>query len=872
MANTHITSNQTVNESVNNMVSYNDTIFRSQRKRIFLVFFIPLLIIFTLLAVAFGFRDAIFGALGINLSIDASQTEENINENDDIELFLTAVNGVGSDYADSGFNISNLTFKIDDAANGLTYDGSAKDLVLEGLPDDAKIIGKYIVDVDATEDKYNVDLTNIADLENNFNTYASGNKLVRVTSIKDAGRYYVRAVIDDPEANDGTDFSGVIVDKYQTTTIATPSYITITKKDLPSTLSVSLANTTVDYNAISHNSDFVIVNLPTDFPASDITRNFKVGTNDVTEAQNVGTYKLLSVKLSTRNYVEKTLTLAAGTEPILVINPADPEQYIDFTPLTPDYDGAEHVLEFKFKSDVSTAIKNEINANCTKIYTDHINGLNISSDDRKFVNCTDTPKYIDLTISGPNFMTKTLSAYAQIQRIDLPNADIMEFKFNESYYTGTYFDPLLVTNVVDDPTIIVTYYKQDFLGNRIPVSADKMAFKNVVDSGTYIAKIEGPNYYNKIELVADVVIKPANLNNGGITFASINRNYDPKKTDVVKVVFNSGYENIEQYIDITYYDEKGNMLTSDIKKHNAENTTITAVFTIAPEEINNIEYILPITASININRIVFPGFKSPDKTFAYKELTNNLFDPMSVITTKLPDGITVTPIIKYLPMNKNFIMHGAQAKTVTEINKLGNYHIEYVFNQNYIAGPIEFEVRFNPLVVPIGILIALIVTLLILVFTMPGKRRKDRKSRQRFIAIRTQLVNERDGVVCESFATSKDKFANKKGRLYLTGKALEFYDKNYDKNYRNTVILAKDIIDIKCKGTFGGKLIILSRGGVQKFKVPAGTAKLWKKELNQYKYLEQCYYSEVHILNSGKQNKPSKAELKAEKKRKNDIV
>ena len=146
--------------------------------------------------------------------------------------------------------------------------------------------------------------------------------------------------------------------------------------------------------------------------------------------------------------------------------------------------------------------------------------------------------------------------------------------------------------------------------------------------------------------------------------------------------------------------------------------------------------------------------------------------------------------------------------------------------------------------------IAIIISILLLIIVFPIRILKDRNSRHDFIALRTQLERERGGVICESIAKTSSKFGRKSGRLYLTAKALEFYDKNYPMNHKNFVIIPKDILDVKSYGIYGTKLAINSRGGWIKINVPAGTARDWKKEITHYKNMQQAYHTEVHTLNA----------------------
>ncbi len=422
------------------------------------------------------------------------------------------------------------------------------------------------------------------------------------------------------------------------------------------------------------------------------------------------------------------------------------------------------------------------------------------------------------------------------------------------YNRKVQLDNIKIVGLPNDKTIDVSYFAYDNSGKEA----------NPKDVGTYSIEkivITSKNYETKVlEFTykdVSLVIEPYCIDefvlfdkviskkyDGETLYLDINFENDPsgifKKTDINKDK------------DIKYY-VNGHQISKE--EASAKNVADSKIVTFDIEMDNYcLSKDFKCRTEIIIEKADFIGIVRPQKTFSFRQI-GKVFYPEYARTEDYSknheDPKENNTRLVYLDKNGD----GVYETLVDEISKIGDYRVVYTFshpNYNNFILNIDYSIKFNPFIIILGIILGFLLTELVVLIIMRNRKRKDARSRQHFIALRTQLERERNGIVCESYARSKDKFSKKKGRLYLTAKALEFYDRNYVNNYQNSIITAKDIIDIKSRGLWGGKLIILSRGGVQKFKVPAGTAKLWKKELLHYKYMEQCYYSEVHAINANR--------------------
>ena len=355
------------------------------------------------------------------------------------------------------------------------------------------------------------------------------------------------------------------------------------------------------------------------------------------------------------------------------------------------------------------------------------------------------------------------------------------------------------------------------------------------NAGTYSVNVlfSGRNYISK-NVDKNFTINKADIL--GVTLDAKTFTYKEGDAHVLKVA--GTVPSGSQQTKYTVYTDKNGKEISELGFKEKENAgKYKYIVTITNPNYNTLE----LSAFMTINKANFVGLPDFVKAWHFKN-GDKLFAPdMSEYNAKLP---TDTSIV---------LMRGD--KVIEGVNKLGSHNLLVKYsNDNYNThiSYVDFRIVFNPLAIVYSMLAGVLISLLLLLLILPSKYRKDRVMRGNLMTLSTQLVRERGGIVCESIAKTRDKFSRKKGRLYLTPKALEFYDKDFPLNHKNFAIIPKDIIDIKAYGRYDTKLAIITRSGWRKIKVPAGTATMWKNELINFKNVQQAYYSELHILNPDK--------------------
>ena len=111
-------------------------------------------------------------------------------------------------------------------------------------------------------------------------------------------------------------------------------------------------------------------------------------------------------------------------------------------------------------------------------------------------------------------------------------------------------------------------------------------------------------------------------------------------------------------------------------------------------------------------------------------------------------------------------------------------------------------------------------------------------------------------VLCESRVELHDRYAvaffgeylgNKKGRLFLTTEALEFYDDDPVKNaHRNFLINIQDIAYVKSGCILRNRVKVYSRSGKYRFRVPLGSSREWVMVIRQALQYGSRSFGPVH--------------------------
>ena len=142
-----------------------------------------------------------------------------------------------------------------------------------------------------------------------------------------------------------------------------------------------------------------------------------------------------------------------------------------------------------------------------------------------------------------------------------------------------------------------------------------------------------------------------------------------------------------------------------------------------------------------------------------------------------------------------------------------------------------FKLTVDPIFIGIGagagVLLGIILGIIRLTYYNGRAAASHAKHRKTRVDVRKDTAP----IICESHADAGKKLGE--GRLYFTGKTIEFYSNKYSKKpHKNIYIPFEDIRSISYKGS--NKLLISSKSVTYEFKLPRGAAKYWAAELIQY--------------------------------------
>lgn len=140
--------------------------------------------------------------------------------------------------------------------------------------------------------------------------------------------------------------------------------------------------------------------------------------------------------------------------------------------------------------------------------------------------------------------------------------------------------------------------------------------------------------------------------------------------------------------------------------------------------------------------------------------------------------------------------------------------------------------------VGIGALAGLVLGAIISLIGAFSCKAADKAAEVQFEEVRKKLSSVRR-IVCESRAVTDDFYAfafigdysYKRGRLYLTYDAVEFYDDQFNVDYKNFLINIHDICFVKPRCMFRHKLCLYTRSGKYVIRVPFGTASFWCRQI-----------------------------------------
>ena len=142
-----------------------------------------------------------------------------------------------------------------------------------------------------------------------------------------------------------------------------------------------------------------------------------------------------------------------------------------------------------------------------------------------------------------------------------------------------------------------------------------------------------------------------------------------------------------------------------------------------------------------------------------------------------------------------------------------------------------FKLTVDPIFIGIGAGAGVILGIIFGIIRLAGHNSRAAKSHAKHRKTRVNVQRDTAPIICESHANAGKKLG--RGRLYFTGKTVEFYSNKFSKKpHKNIYIPFEDIRSISYKGS--NKLFISSKSVTYQFKLPRGAAKYWAAELIQY--------------------------------------
>jgi hypothetical protein len=142
-----------------------------------------------------------------------------------------------------------------------------------------------------------------------------------------------------------------------------------------------------------------------------------------------------------------------------------------------------------------------------------------------------------------------------------------------------------------------------------------------------------------------------------------------------------------------------------------------------------------------------------------------------------------------------------------------------------------FKLTVDPVFIGIGAGGGVVLGIIFGLIRLAAHKNRAAASHRKHRKTRINVQKDTAPVICESHAHAGKKLG--RGRIYFTGKTIEFYSNKFDKKpHKNIYIPFEDIRSISYKGS--NKLFISSKSVTYKFKLPRGAAKYWAAELIQY--------------------------------------
>ena len=141
-----------------------------------------------------------------------------------------------------------------------------------------------------------------------------------------------------------------------------------------------------------------------------------------------------------------------------------------------------------------------------------------------------------------------------------------------------------------------------------------------------------------------------------------------------------------------------------------------------------------------------------------------------------------------------------------------------------------FKLLIDPMYLAIGVGGGIVLGFIFGLIWLAGHRSRAGASLKKTRMAKLKVQKDTAPIICESHAKVK---SLGRGRIYFTGKTVEFYSNKYSKKPQKNVYISFDEIrSVTFKGT--NKLYISTKYVTYKFKVPRGSAKYWAEELICY--------------------------------------
>ena len=432
----------------------------------------------------------------------------------------------------------------------------------------------------------------------------------------------------------------------------------------------------------------------------------------------------------------------------------------------------------------------------------------------------------------------------------------LTYTINKAQITGVVANDLTVPYTGEEQTLI-------FDESTLPEGAFVESFTKHVAPGTYdvMVKIAGGQNYEDLTITAKLTIEDSHVLHTEVKNQTVIYNGEKQLPIVdchsslkVEYLYNGevcdGLVNVGTYnmvvrISDEHYSQDFNVEFS-VKK-----ATMAVVIENTTANYNEQEHGIEISGTPE-GAVIESGLEKHTEPGKYQITVTikceNYEDYNQVVVFVINDTLVRTAEVreeqndsfdfkKHLPMVENIDGENVTVKYYIDgvevrhgVYMLGTYNFTIVVEDEHgYSRTFEtvYSIRLYEMLLPISVVAAILVSLIISALIVWISHECDKVSQKHFIVASTAVNEVRGGILCESYAKSKNKKLG--GRLYLTSLTIEFYANDYNDAESSFLINLADVRSVYAKG--GNKIAIHANREVYEFVVPAGTANEWAKQI-----------------------------------------